>query len=244
MDSGNGKQIDTEACHVTGKCLSGDELVIGRLPDMPITHFVLMLVLIPDNQMEELVFQRIQNKALDRVFRHKMRLARQWRNELTLFALKRVRFYEDMFSEILREIKPEQKPQATEAGEPDILSEAPDPVLAEQPAELNVVPFNEAVCDMQEILRELVSALQLDPVPINGKYKPPHENYKGFVMWIVDNNYDDYLTAKNFLTYIHCPRKEESIRRYYREAEEKQETKKLIEKEKNREIRQNGPIRY
>jgi hypothetical protein len=231
-DSGNGKQVETKAIHVADKCLSGNDLIIGNLPDMPISHFVLLLVLISDSQMEELVFQRIQNKTLDRVFRHKMRIARQWKNDLVMCALARVRFYEDIFREILREIKPEQKPQETETLKPAM--GAPDPVITGQPAELNVVPFGGAACDMQEILKELVSALQLDPEPIDGKHRPSGGNYKGFVRWIVDNNYDDYLTPKNFFTYIYCTVEKESIKRAYRDAREKRLLEKLIEKEKNR----------
>jgi len=68
------------------------------------------------------------------------------------------------------------------------------------------------------ILTELINSLQLDPNPINGKYRPASGNYKQFVSWIVENNYDDYLTPDNFFTFIYCTVKEENIKRYFREA--------------------------
>jgi hypothetical protein len=240
IDSGNGKRIEITALHVVDKCLSGYDLVISNLPDMIVTHFILMLVLISDDQMQGLIFQRIQNKALDQIFRHKMRLARQWRNDLVICALERVRFHEDIFAEVLRGINPGQETPVVEA--PKTAEEAPDPVIEEQTAVSNIIPLNGAALDSHDILGELVLALQLEQV--DGKHKPPDRNYKRFVRWIVDNNYDDYLTQSNFFKFIDCPVKEENIKRYYREAREKRSLKKLQEKEKNREIRQNGLKRY
>jgi len=69
-----------------------------------------------------------------------------------------------------------------------------------------------------QILQEIIDKLQLEPKPINGKYRPSSGDYKQFVNWIVDNRYDDYLSEKNFFTFIHCTIEKESINRYFREA--------------------------
>jgi hypothetical protein len=68
------------------------------------------------------------------------------------------------------------------------------------------------------ILNELIEELQLDPNPISGKYRPASGDYKQFVYWIVNNNYDEILTENNFFTFIHCTIKEENVKRYFREA--------------------------
>jgi len=68
------------------------------------------------------------------------------------------------------------------------------------------------------ILNELIGALQLDPNPINGKYRPASGDYKQFVYWIVEHKYDEFLTKDNFFTFIHCTLKKEYITRYFREA--------------------------
>jgi len=69
-----------------------------------------------------------------------------------------------------------------------------------------------------QILNELIEALQLDPNPINRKYRPATNNYKQFIYWIVNNNYDDFLTEDNFFTFIHCTIKKENVKRYFRDA--------------------------
>ena len=71
-------------------------------------------------------------------------------------------------------------------------------------------------------IQELIDQLQLDHIPINGKYRPASGNYKKFVYWIVDNKYDEILTQDNFFTFIHCTVKEENIKRYFREAQDSQ----------------------
>jgi len=73
------------------------------------------------------------------------------------------------------------------------------------------------------ILTELIGALQLDPEPIDGKYRPASDDYKQFVYWIVNNNYDEFLTKDNFFTFIHCTIKKEYITRYFREAKDERD---------------------
>jgi len=73
------------------------------------------------------------------------------------------------------------------------------------------------------ILTELINKLQLDPKPIDGKYRPASGDYKQFVYWIVDNEYDKFLTKDNFFTFIHCTIKEENIKRYFRDAKEERD---------------------
>lgn len=67
------------------------------------------------------------------------------------------------------------------------------------------------------VIQELIDALQLKTQPIDGKYCPtiPH---KDFIFWLVNNDYDVYLTQDNYFTFIHCSLDSETIKRAYREA--------------------------
>jgi len=49
------------------------------------------------------------------------------------------------------------------------------------------------------VIKEIIEALQLNSIPINGKYSPASGDYKQFIYWIVDNNYDEILTEDIFL---------------------------------------------
>jgi hypothetical protein len=68
-----------------------------------------------------------------------------------------------------------------------------------------------------KIIQELIGELQLYPDPIDGKHKPI-KNDRKFIRWLVENNYDERLTEDNYLTFINCTLKEETINRYFREA--------------------------
>jgi len=62
--------------------------------------------------------------------------------------------------------------------------------------------------------------LQLEAIPIEGKYRPTCGNDRSFVIWLVNNEYDTYLTQDNYFTFIHCSLDPETIKRYYRDARE------------------------
>ena len=71
-----------------------------------------------------------------------------------------------------------------------------------------------------KVICELIEAMKLDPKPINGRYKIAGISDREFVNWIVKEKYSEFLTQDNYFTYIHSEIKEETIKRYYREAEE------------------------
>jgi hypothetical protein len=67
------------------------------------------------------------------------------------------------------------------------------------------------------IIKELIGALQLKPEPKEGRYIPTN-SIPQFIKWIVENKYDEYLNQNNFLKFIYCDLKEETIKRYFRDA--------------------------
>ena len=69
-----------------------------------------------------------------------------------------------------------------------------------------------------KIIQEIIESLQLKPHPIDGKYELAADNHKQFVIWLVNNNYNEYLTQDNYFEFIHCRLDAETIKRYYREA--------------------------
>jgi len=76
---------------------------------------------------------------------------------------------------------------------------------------------NQQCNNVQRTIKELQDSLQLKHDMINGKYCPTN-NEKAFVRWIVDNNYDDVLTPGNYFSFIHSKVKEETVKKYFREA--------------------------
>ena len=83
-----------------------------------------------------------------------------------------------------------------------------------------------------KIIGELIDNLQLKPEPINGKYRPTSDNDRQFVFWIVENNYDDYLSSDNYFLIIHCNLKKDTINRYFLEARDERERLKNSNKNK------------
>jgi len=80
---------------------------------------------------------------------------------------------------------------------------------------------NEGHSNTDDVIRQLIDHLQLKPKSVNGKYSITAKSHRQFIFWIVDNNYDDYLTQNNYFDYIDCQHKAETIKRSFREASRK-----------------------
>jgi hypothetical protein len=78
------------------------------------------------------------------------------------------------------------------------------------------IQVKKQIIPLLPIIQEIIEAHQLNPDPIDGKYKSANNNEKEFVHWLVENKYDEYITPENYSIYIYSNVKDESIKRYYR----------------------------
>ena len=69
------------------------------------------------------------------------------------------------------------------------------------------------------IIKELRDALVLkNDLSENGKCIHNQSSDRVFVKWIVDNNYDDFVTEKNYFDIFECKLKMNTIQRYFEDA--------------------------
>jgi hypothetical protein len=82
----------------------------------------------------------------------------------------------------------------------------------------NAEPSTITNIEPPKIIKVFIDEGQLNPIPVNGQYKP-FKNVRQFIFWCVDNNYEDDISVNFILHYIlHEGVDENSIREYIAEA--------------------------